>query len=685
VQTETTELTYDVFISYAGPDQESANELCEKFENEGLRCWIAPRNVRAGQKYLEEILDGVIRSKCLMLLLSENTEHAEYVENEVERAKSYRRKIYTLRLEEVQIPKNLELILGATQWIDSWAVDYPERLKQIIANVKQAETPHIGPIKTNFSQKLFRKFSKNILGIATVAILLFFVVMFYSMTSNNTHNQISSQSKTIPELVAKDFNIKINHIEYADKYQIQFTLHGTGLMLSKDLIGKQYYYNLAFDNDTNVRALSGLLSAQFEIPDFKQVPENVQLVLEDLDGEKTSPMNFSLRQLSELIKTVEEKKFTKLTKDFNKNGKLFCSFINPMYAKVKVCQLGPLGQGKKYPELLSYIKFISYGDQQSALTNKVNLQTLTTQGIAGYKLNNLSGAFEFFIPMTQAKIYYQVEYINGEKSPVFSLELSSPDDSGTIYQIALPSTDAIPLFLLDGLPGRPLMLVAATNSDVTALDWQIYPNINNAFTVIGTWYHSLLSDGLNSQETVKLIAKHKDGSTSQYQYSLKLKSKHKNQRLAKNKLRVRELFYCDSRSCSFTWLRATQDDIATIDDILVGVKSDQLVSISNGDLELLSVAAENQRLTMLANEEAKIAKQPKVTPLSFGTPVNNSGEPSLITRLQSPVKFKARENWQVREQTQTSRFISYSVAISPMFIQFKWQDGTYSKVMIVHN
>ena len=42
MQTETTELTYDVFISYAGPDQESANELCEKFENEGLRCWIAP-------------------------------------------------------------------------------------------------------------------------------------------------------------------------------------------------------------------------------------------------------------------------------------------------------------------------------------------------------------------------------------------------------------------------------------------------------------------------------------------------------------------------------------------------------------------------------------------------------------------------------------------------------------------
>ena len=109
------------------------------------------------------------------------------------------------------------------------------------------------------------------------------------------------------------------------------------------------------------------------------------------------------------------------------------------------------------------------------------------------------------------------------------------------------------------------------------------------------------------------------------------------------------------------------------------------MSITNGDLELLSKSAENQRLTMLANEEARIAKLPKVTPLSFGTPVNKSGEPSLLTKLQSPSKFQVRENWQLREQTRKSRFISYSIPISPLFIKFKWQDGTYSKVMVVHN
>ena len=61
--TENKELTYDVFISYAGPDEEAAKRLCEKLEKQGLRCWIAPRNVRAGYRYVEEILEGVIRSK----------------------------------------------------------------------------------------------------------------------------------------------------------------------------------------------------------------------------------------------------------------------------------------------------------------------------------------------------------------------------------------------------------------------------------------------------------------------------------------------------------------------------------------------------------------------------------------------------------------------------------------------
>jgi hypothetical protein len=682
VPTEDDKPSYDVFISYAGPDEDAAKSLCEELEKQGLQCWIAPRNVRAGNKYLEEILEGVIRSKCLLLLLSENTKFAEYVENEVERAKSYRRRIYTVRLEEVAVPKNLELILGSTQWVDSWAADYPERLQQIVANVKQTDQPGFSPTPPGLGLKLFRLLRKNTLGIATVGILLFFVVKFFSGPSYTDRTHIPTQLESISEVVAEDFKIKINHISYGDKYRVQFAPYGVGLKLSSALNAKQYYYNVEFDNGSSLRAINGLHGAQFDIPQFDEIPENLTLTLEGLDGDKSVPLHYSIPQLPYLIAEAEHKRIKNLITLFNKSGTTYCSPITPFYAGVKACYFGSFGQGKKYQELLSYINYFSYGEQKNALSNRINLQTLDTQGVAGYKLNDSNGTFEFFIPMTDKAHFYQVEYTNGEKSPVFSLNLSSPND-GNNYHINSPTPDAIPLFLLQSLPTSPLLLVAATDSNVTALDWQVYPNVNNAFTPVGTWYQSKLSDGLNSQETVKLIATHKDGSVSEYQYSLNFNAKLNDQRLTKNKQQTKNLFQCNSYGCVFSWLQATQEDVDTIEDILIGVKSDRLVSITKGDINLLTKDAESQRLAMLADEEARPVKKEKQSNLSFGTPVNSRDPVPLVERLRLPIKFEVRKDWKIRGKTQTSRFISYSLPLSPLFIQFKWIDGSHSKVMVV--
>lgn len=676
---EDNQLSYDMFISHAGPDKEAAESLCEELEKQGLRCWIAPRNVRPGFNYPEEIIEGVIRSKSLLLLLSEDTEFAGYVENEVERAKSYGRKIYTVRLDDVSIPKNLELFLGLPQWIDSWAVDYPERIQQVVANLKQIDEPDVSPKPLSLGLKLFRIFRKNVLGISTVGILLFFVVKFFYSSGIPI---VPSALDSISDVAAEDFQIKIDHYELGNSYRINLTPVGVGLASSPSLITKQYYYNLNFDNGTSVREIKGLYGTHIEIPEFDEIPLNVTLILEDLDGEKSAPLDYSMHQLVDVIKEAKGKRIKKLITLFNKSGTTYCSPLTSFYAGVEVCNFGSIGQGKKYQELLSYIKYFSYGEQKNALTNRINLQTLDTQGVAGYKLNDSNGAFEFFIPMTHKTHFYQVEYINGEKSPVFNLRLYSTDEGKHVYYIKPPTPDAIPLFLLQTVTG-PLLLVAATDSNVTALDWQVYPNVNNAFTPVGTWYQSKLSDGLNSQETVKLIATHKDGSVSEFQYSLNVNTKLNDQRLAKNKLQVRNLFLCDASSCRFRWLTATQEDLDTVEDILIGIKSDRLVSITNGDIQQLTQDAESSRLAMLADEKAKPVKKPKQSNLSFGTPVNSREPVSLVERLRSPVQFNVRKDWKIREQVRTSRFISYSLPLSPLFIQFKWIDGSYSKVMVV--
>ena len=50
-----TQMAHDVFISYAQEDKPVADAVCALLESKRVRCWIAPRDVLAGQEYAEAI------------------------------------------------------------------------------------------------------------------------------------------------------------------------------------------------------------------------------------------------------------------------------------------------------------------------------------------------------------------------------------------------------------------------------------------------------------------------------------------------------------------------------------------------------------------------------------------------------------------------------------------------------
>lgn len=48
-----------VFISYASKEMETASKVCKFLEDNGIRCWIAPRNVNAGSNYATQIVSAI--------------------------------------------------------------------------------------------------------------------------------------------------------------------------------------------------------------------------------------------------------------------------------------------------------------------------------------------------------------------------------------------------------------------------------------------------------------------------------------------------------------------------------------------------------------------------------------------------------------------------------------------------
>jgi hypothetical protein len=122
---------YSAFISHASEDRNVADKVCQQLESAGFRCWIAPRDLRPGQDYAQEIVRGIELSKCLVLILSKSANESKFVSAEVERAYSKGKPVFPLRVEEVLPSRSLELFVSTKHWIDAWHGDLSQHAARL--------------------------------------------------------------------------------------------------------------------------------------------------------------------------------------------------------------------------------------------------------------------------------------------------------------------------------------------------------------------------------------------------------------------------------------------------------------------------------------------------------------------------------------------------------------------------
>jgi uncharacterized protein YjbI with pentapeptide repeats len=94
---------YSCFISYSTKDEEFARRLHERMRAEKLRVWFAPEDIQGGKKLHEQIERAIQVHDRLLLVLSQNSIHSEWVITEIRNAlkvekKDGRRKLFPIRL-----------------------------------------------------------------------------------------------------------------------------------------------------------------------------------------------------------------------------------------------------------------------------------------------------------------------------------------------------------------------------------------------------------------------------------------------------------------------------------------------------------------------------------------------------------------------------------------------------------
>src|SRR5271156_795177 len=130
----------DVFVSYASQDAGVANSIVEHLEQHGLKCWIAPRDVKPGAQYADAIVRAINEAKAVVLVMSGSAVGSSHVAREVERAASKRKPIIPFRIDTAALNPELEYFLSNSQWIDVPKLGMAAALTKLKEAVGQGST-----------------------------------------------------------------------------------------------------------------------------------------------------------------------------------------------------------------------------------------------------------------------------------------------------------------------------------------------------------------------------------------------------------------------------------------------------------------------------------------------------------------------------------------------------------------
>ncbi|HLK57136.1 MAG TPA: tetratricopeptide repeat protein [Chthonomonadaceae bacterium] len=128
---------YDVFLSHSSKDKAVADQVCAMLEANGIRCWIAPRDILPGQDWSEAIVRGIGECPVTLLIFSAASNDSLQVRREVQRAFEKERSVLPFRIDSVTPHEALEYYLSPVHWLNAVTPPLEAHLDELLATVRR--------------------------------------------------------------------------------------------------------------------------------------------------------------------------------------------------------------------------------------------------------------------------------------------------------------------------------------------------------------------------------------------------------------------------------------------------------------------------------------------------------------------------------------------------------------------
>lgn len=126
-----------VFISHSSCDADRAMELCAFLESHDVKCWIAPRDIRPGTAYPNEIMRGIEECPVFLLIISDESVRSQHVNTETDIAFNSNKQIIPFFINDVKLKGSMHYYLARKQWVlgyEDYAVAKDSLLNSLVQN-----------------------------------------------------------------------------------------------------------------------------------------------------------------------------------------------------------------------------------------------------------------------------------------------------------------------------------------------------------------------------------------------------------------------------------------------------------------------------------------------------------------------------------------------------------------------
>ena len=173
---------HDVFISYSTKNKNVADAVVSDFEQHGIKCWYAPRDILPGEEWVTAITNALESSRALVLIFTEESNNSRQVMNEIAVAFNAGLTIVPFKLTDEQMSSELEYYLTRVHWLDALSKPLRKNIEalreyiDVIINTDNgAATQRTVTHEEDSKKKKDKKLEKILSLVFVAAILLIFI------------------------------------------------------------------------------------------------------------------------------------------------------------------------------------------------------------------------------------------------------------------------------------------------------------------------------------------------------------------------------------------------------------------------------------------------------------------------------------------------------------------------------